>query len=323
VRAAIARHVRIPKNLAEAQKNPEWPQWKAAIEKEIGGLINLGVYTQIDRGLATTKVVPTQMPFDFKLDGRFKCRFVVRGDLTTKGEHYLETRSSMVSMEAVRTVIALAAGNDWALTTTDFSQAYCYADEENKNLLCELPNLPGELRNGAFGEGFVGKRTGKVAHMQKNLYGLAQAGRAWAAHLSSVLLGASVGAELAFNDRNVFSWSWVCPAGESHRVLGCVHVDDMLLAYSSPVAKGDFLRRLKQHFAMAGGGDEATQFCGLTIERDWAKKTIKVSQEAFARKMMDSHGVWGTKAEATPSLCQRRSLSPRQRNPPRTTCTGT
>ena len=61
------------------------------------------------------------MIFDIKLDGSFKCRFVVRGDLTTKGEHYLETRSSMVSMEAVRTVLALAAGNDWALTTTDFS----------------------------------------------------------------------------------------------------------------------------------------------------------------------------------------------------------
>jgi hypothetical protein len=75
----------------------------------------------------------------------------------------------MVSMEAVRTVLALAAGNDWALTTTDFSQAYCHAKEDNKSLFCELPTLPDELHNSDFGEGFTGKRTGKVAHMQRNL----------------------------------------------------------------------------------------------------------------------------------------------------------
>ena len=169
VRAAVTRNIRIPRNLADAQASPEWPRWKAAIEKEIGGLIRLGVYNEVNRNDATTKVVPTQMIFDIKLDGSFKCRFVVRGDLTTKGEHYLETRSSMVSMEAVRTVLALAAGNDWALTTTDFSQAYCHAKEDNKSLFCELPTLPDELHNSDFGEGFTGKRTGKVAHMQRNL----------------------------------------------------------------------------------------------------------------------------------------------------------
>ena len=141
-RAAVARNIRIHRNLADAQASPEWPRWKAAIEKEIGGLIRLGVYNEVNRNNATTKVVPTQMIFDIKLDGSFKCRFVVRGDLTTKGEHYLETRSSMVSMEAVRTVLALAAGNDWALTTTDFSQAYCHATEDNKSLFCELQALP-------------------------------------------------------------------------------------------------------------------------------------------------------------------------------------
>ena len=109
VRAAVTRNIRIPRNLADAQASPEWPRWKAAIEKEIGGLIRLGVYNEVNRNDATTKAVPTQMIFDIKLDGSFKCRFVVRGDLTTKGEHYLETRSSMVSMEAVHTVLALAA----------------------------------------------------------------------------------------------------------------------------------------------------------------------------------------------------------------------
>ena len=64
VRAAVTRNIRIPRNLADAQASPEWPRWKAAIEKEICGLIRLGVYNEVNRNDATTKVVPTQMIFD-------------------------------------------------------------------------------------------------------------------------------------------------------------------------------------------------------------------------------------------------------------------
>ena len=88
----------------------------------------------------------------------------------------------------------------------------------------------------------------------------------------------------------------------------------MLLAYSSPTAKVEFLRRLKLHFAMTGGVDEATKFCGLTIERDWSKKTIKVHQEAFARRMMDNHGVWGTKPDATLRRIEEKNWNRRRRN---------
>ena len=42
-----------------------------------------------------TKVVPTQLLFNIKADGTFKCRIAVRGDLTVKDEHYLETKSPM------------------------------------------------------------------------------------------------------------------------------------------------------------------------------------------------------------------------------------
>ena len=163
--AAVVRHagVRVPKSLAEAQRSPQWPQWLEALKKEYGGLISEGVFDEVDRSTVPedTKVVPTQLLFNIKADGTFKCRIVVRGDLTVKGEHYLETKSPMVFLETIRMIVSLAAGSDMPLFSTDFSQAFLNADLDQPHLYCGLPTLPPEMRGGDFG---MGGRT-KVAHV--------------------------------------------------------------------------------------------------------------------------------------------------------------
>ena len=68
-----------------------------------------------------TKVVPTQLLLNIKADGTFKCRIFVRGDLSAKGEHYFETKSPIVPLETIRVIVALAAGSDMPLFSTDFS----------------------------------------------------------------------------------------------------------------------------------------------------------------------------------------------------------
>jgi hypothetical protein len=51
---------------------------------------------------------------------------------------------------------------------------------------------------------------------------------------------------------------------------------------------------------MTGGEEEATEFCGLEIRRDWEKKTVTLHQESFARQMMDKYDAWETRTEETP-----------------------
>ena len=118
-------------------------------------------------------MVLTQLLFNMKADGTFKCRIVVRGDLTVKGEHYLETKSSVVSLETIRMNVALAAGPDMPLFSTDFSQASLSADLDHPHLYCGLPTLPPEMQGGAFG---MAGRT-EVAHVHKAWYGLSQSPR--------------------------------------------------------------------------------------------------------------------------------------------------
>jgi hypothetical protein len=171
MRAAVARHdpastsARLPRSIREARASPQWPLWLAALKKEYGGLLAKGVFDEVDRAAVRdgVKVVPTRVLFNIKSDGTYKVRIVVRGDLTKEGEHYIATKSSMVSLDTVRTIVALAAGSDMPLFTVDFTQAFLNADLGEPHVYCGLPELPPEMCGGEFG---IGGRA-KVAHVHK------------------------------------------------------------------------------------------------------------------------------------------------------------
>ena len=59
------------------------------------------------------------------------------------------------------------------------------------------------------------------------------------------------------------------------------------------------MKRLKAVFRVTGGDEEATEFCGLEIERDWNAHTITLKQGAFARQLMDKCDMWGALLEPT------------------------
>ncbi len=294
MRAAVLSHSvngRLPQSLKQAVASREWPEWRWALQKELGGLVGDGVWDEVDRSAmpAGVRAVPTQLLFTVKKDGTPKIRFVVRGDLTEKGMHYLEGKSSMASMEGVRMVVSFAASEDWDLNTLDFTQAFTNAPEPNPHLYCELPQLPEELRGGALGSG---KCSGRVGHLRRNLYGNVAGGRVWQQFLMRWMIE-DLGARLYISDRNLFEWSF---GGETIR--GAIHVDDVLYASSGKRVRDEFLRLVKARFKVTEG--DGTEFCGIQIRRDRAAKTVTMHQEAFARKMMDKYGVWGQKIERTP-----------------------
>ena len=115
--AVVTNGIRLPRNMAEAQASPQWLQWKAALEKELNGLRQEGVYTEVDRRELPAGVtpIPTQILWTAKLNGEFKVRLVVRGDQEVQGVHFLQSKSSMASQEGVRITVALAASTGYAL----------------------------------------------------------------------------------------------------------------------------------------------------------------------------------------------------------------
>jgi ferredoxin-fold anticodon binding domain-containing protein len=84
-----------PYTISEAMKLKEWEEWKAAVMKEIAGLIAMGVWKEVWRHdlKPGTRVLPGRMVLEIKtVDGKFdkcKARYVSRGDLSIiRGEHY-------------------------------------------------------------------------------------------------------------------------------------------------------------------------------------------------------------------------------------------
>ena len=298
--AALPAPQRAPKTLSEAMASPDRDRWIEALKKEIGGLRERDVWEEVMRTElpAGVTVAPSQLCFDIKKDGTHKVRFVVRGDLTEKGTHFLETKSSMATLEAVRMLVSFAAGSNTSLRSLDFTQAFVNAPEPNNDMYIALPQLPPELIDAGYGSA---KGPQRVGHLKKNLYGLKQAGRTWSQFLMRWMIE-NLGARCYMSDRNAFTWSWTNASGVEEQMRGVIHVDDMLYTGSSPAVLDEFFRRIAAAFAITGG-EEATDFCGLQLCRDWTKRTITLHQRDFAIMMAKKYDFESfTKTEVAPYL---------------------
>jgi hypothetical protein len=162
----------------------------------------------------------------------------------------------------------------------------------------ELPPLarPGGERVGADGDEELyagcggGKNRRTVAKLSRYLYGSKDAPRKWMEAVRSFM--DSIGAKSLISDRMSFRWKWTDPTGNRHEMNMAVHVDDIVGTPSSDAIRDEFTRRMKEVFGQdqVTGGEETTAVLGMAITRDWARKTITISQGGFARKMLKNFG---------------------------------
>ena len=84
----------------------------------------------------------------------------------------------------------------------------------------------------------------------------------------------------------------------------------MLLAVSSLEIRDELMRRNRARFEGTGGEEEATEFCGLVVIRDWDARTVSLKQTAFPRQMMDTYDIWDCNPEETTFKVGAPSLDP-------------
>ena len=60
------------------------------------------------------------------------------------------------------------------------------------------------------------------------------------------------------------------------------------------------MRRIRARFEVTGGENEATEFCGVEMTRDWDARTVSLKQTAFTRQMIYTCEVWVCNPEKTP-----------------------
>jgi hypothetical protein len=132
---------------------------------------------------------------------------------------------------------------------------------------------------------------GIACHLQKTLYGLRQAPRAWHARLKQVL--ESAGFQASEADPGLFILSY-----KTYNVYIVVYVDDILL-----LGPRGTLTHPKEILLSAFDTrdlGEAAWFLGIKIERDRSSGTIKISQATMASELVGRFGMGEARPKSTP-----------------------
>jgi hypothetical protein len=162
---------------------------------------------------------------------RYKARWVLRGFTQRPDINYDETFSPVVKPATVRTVLSLAVSRSWPIHQLDVKNAFLHGTL-SETAYCSQPT------------GFVDPtQPDRVCRLNKSLYGLNQAPRAWYSRFATYLL--SMGFVEAKSDTSLFVF---------HRgadtVYLLLYVDDIVLTASSTALLQHTISALKREFIM-------------------------------------------------------------------------
>lgn len=296
-----------PYTLPQAMRLEEWPQWKAAVIKEIQGLLEVGVWKEVLRCEVRpgAKILPGRLVFKIKtVDGKFdqcKARYVSRGDKSNRGEHYWESSSHQARSKSLKLFFSTSIA-DFARTkkkshlvhSLDIKQAYLQRERQDGE-----PEIYMELPEETFGL-CHDRKSGYVAKMLRHIYGEVDGGRAFERHLLEFL--DKIGAKATVSDRMAFIWRWKDKNGVTHELKALAHVDDILYKGDDESIVEEFYRLSEEHFGKLTGGGIAEEVLGIKIQWDLENLTVKLSQRAHVEKFLKEFGYdpSTTKSKATP-----------------------
>ena len=283
---AISKTQGDPQTVDEARSRSDWPLWQEAMDREMKTLEDAGTWETVLRP-AGRNIVGSKWVFRLKRksDGsvdKYKARLVARGFTQVYGTDYFETYSPVAKLSTFRTILALAAQQDWEIESFDFNGAYLNGElGENEDIYMQNP--PG------YDSG-----KGTVKHLKKSLYGLKQAGRKWYDTLKRTL--ADLGFRVSDVDPGVFHLY-----AADHPVIIAVHVDNCAITSSSRMALEDYKRKINARHSITDLGP-VHWLLGIKITRDRDSRTLTLSQESYIDNIIRKFNLSGAKPINTPMI---------------------
>jgi hypothetical protein len=284
----------IPLNYHQAHRRADSAKWAEAEEAELLGLVNKQVFQWRDVGDIPphVKVLTTRFVYDFKTNQdneiiKYKARLVVRGFEQREGIEYGETFSATVRATSIRVVLALAARERLRLWQMDVEQAFLTAELGNDVVYVRPP--PGQ------------ERPRQVWQLNKALYGLKQASHKFEKHFAEILC-TELKLKRLDRDKSIYFMTRM-RRGTVIRLIVCVYVDDLIIAYEDDMILEEFKRELTRRIRMKDVGQ--LQFClGMHVKQDPRTYSITVNQTGFVQDLLNRTGfnTEGVRTRVTPVL---------------------
>ncbi|KAJ9532898.1 hypothetical protein QJQ45_011004 [Haematococcus lacustris] len=214
---------------------------------------------------------------------KFKARLVAKGFMQVSGVDVGDVYAPVSKHTTLRALLALAAARDMEVHQIDVEAAFLNGTLQ-----------PDEVIHIQEPEGFEEGSRNTVCRLQKALYGLRQAPRAWHAKLKQELEG--MGFCVSESDPALFMLPR--PSGTVYLL---VYVDDCLLC----TEKGDFdsLDFVKQRLSSVFGIKDLGQtrwFLGMQISRNRAQGTLQLDQQQYIKELLSTYSMTEAHSKAVP-----------------------
>jgi transposase InsO family protein len=283
--AHVSACISEPCSYEEAAQSPYRVQWERAMQEELDSIKANDTYALVPlpagrQAIGSKWVYKVKRHADGSVD-RFKARLVAKGYSQLYGIDFTETFAPVVRFSSLRAVLAIAAANDYEIHQMDVKTAFLNGDLD-EDIYMEQPD----------GHRAAGDQADYVWKLQKSLYGLKQAGRAWNKKMDAALI------ELGLRPTLSDSCVYVIRQGSSVLFL-LVYVDDLLLVSNDMSQLESVKAALHSRFEMKDMG-EAEFILGVQIRRDRAKRQLYLSQAEYVRTVLERFDMQDCKPAASP-----------------------
>ncbi|WVZ04159.1 hypothetical protein V8G54_024965 [Vigna mungo] len=211
----------------------KYDKWKEAMVEELSAIEKNRTWTLMD--------LPDYKK-DIEVKWIFKTKYKPDGSVAKlkarlqPGIDFTDVYAPVARLETVRIVVAIANSNNWSINQMDVKSAFLNGTLEEEVYVCQPP-------------GFIKKdHEQKVYKLNKALYGLRQAPRAWNKHIDSLLT------RYGFQKCIVEYGIYVKFCDQIGTLLVCLYVDDLLVPGSSVQEIENFKVKMKNDLEMTDLG---------------------------------------------------------------------
>lgn len=269
----------IPRSVRSALQDP---CWLSAMQVEYRALMENATWRLVPRPPGVNVVTGKWLfRHKFKADGsleRYKARWVLRGFSQRPGVDFDETFSSVVKAATIRVVLTIAATRNWPVHQMDVNNAFLHGRLAER-VYCQQP------------AGFVDAHHPEhVCLLDKSLYGLKQALRAWFARFAA--FAHQLGFVSSRADPSLFVLH--SSTGDAYLLL---YVDDIVLTASSTALLQQLQRQLSSEFSMKDLGS-LHYFLGIAVTR--TAHGFFLSQQKYAEELLERANMTSCKPLPTP-----------------------